>query len=273
MTMHAYEVMQRNLRQVVWLSKADAEARLMILPENETREGSSQTATHPSGMKVRQYPQPLHSRVDTFLLSLTRTVMARVEPAEGLRVPPPLDAHARRRIFLWKMEIELADLQVKRKIADLRVKGKIQAIKKLKQEAEADAPKLSGGLLETRSERRIPVRGTLFDDADRFGSEKSRTLSHGRGMSEVSGDPDTTIDETTSDAVHVEQNVPGSTLGDSENSRLKRSYDTDSDSLSPTEGDSLSQAEVTAVRIRADKRSKISGFRIWKIRRMSWSPK
>ena len=70
----------------------------------------------------------------------------------------------------------------------------IQAITKLKQ--EEDAAKIVNGSEEIRSESRTLSRrqGTsgvpLFNDADGIGSEESRTLSHGRGMSEVSENPD-----------------------------------------------------------------------------------
>ena len=60
------------------------------------------------------------------------------------------------------------------------------------------------------------------------------------------------VDETVTNTMNVKQNAPGSTCGDDENNRLKRSYDIDSDSFSPTDEDSLSQRDANETRIRTE---------------------
>jgi hypothetical protein len=124
--------------------------------------------------------------------------------------------------------------------------------------------------VDESEESRILSRGpAISGDVDcREGSEETRTLSYGRDMSEASDTRKTSkyrvvtcctianiqsaVDEIATNAMNVEQNAPGSTCADTNNNRLKRSYDTDSDSFSPTDEDSSFQRDANEARICAE---------------------
>ena len=137
------------------------------------KEGSSHVLeTDPSlGYKSRAVAHPI--MLHTFLYFLH--VMAPVKSAQGLCIHPTRDAHAR--ILLWMMEVKTADIQTKGK--------QIQEQEEVPESAE------SGSAGSRRLSRGRMSGVQLFDEAEGIGSEESKTLSHGRRMSEASDGPDT----------------------------------------------------------------------------------
>jgi hypothetical protein len=106
-------------------------------------------------------------------------------------------------------------------------------------------PGISGnGTYREGSEEKLSPRCDMSEASDKLETSKHRVVAC-RIIANIQSD----VDETTTNAMNVDQNANGSTRGDDENNRLKRSYDTDSDLFSPTYEDSLSQRDANEARI------------------------
>ena len=157
-------------------------------------------------------PYPGCSCLKVFCLHsfLVLTPIAPLEPVVASHVPCTMEARKKYcDILLWKMKVELADLKVREMalvhtIAELEQEAAAAEIVRGSDGPESEASKtLSHGrgtssitifvdVNESEESRTLSRRPGISGDGDcREGSEETRTLSHGRDMSEASDKQET----------------------------------------------------------------------------------